>query len=1075
MACRPRRLPAPVLLGLAVLAALPAPAQEDFFHPELTWHVIETEHFKVTYHDGAERTARVVSVIAEEIYEPVTSLYQHEPDEKVSFVIKDYDDIANGAAYFYDNKIEIYAPSMDFELRGTHNWLRNVITHEFTHIVQIQTSMKFGRAMPAFYLQWLNYESERRPDVLYGYPNVIVSYPYSGFVVPAWFAEGVAQYNRQELRYDFWDSHRDMILRSYALDGNMLGWEEMGVFGKTSLGNESSYNAGFAFVSYLAAAYGEEKLREISRALAGFGTMTIDGAIEQVLGKPGQAVYNEWRAMVEREYAARVASIREHVQAGEPLIAETDQVVVNPSQIQGAEGFHHPGALEPGRHMLSCCRLAASTGFANLFAEYSPDGGKVAYVSAKGGDYFALSALWVFDVAAQKDRLVTGNVRTRPAWSPDGKKLYYARLTRDNPHWSLLYDLYVYDLEQEEEERLTRGARALTPAVSPDGRTLVFVVNSDGTTNLAVMPAAGGPIRPITRFGSGEQVYNPRWSPSGDRIIFDYSIKDGRDLAVIRPDGSELTFVLSGPEDTRGAAFTPDGARVLYSSDQTGIFNLYERTLADGSTRQITNVLGGAFYPSVNAAGDIVYSLYTSGGFKLYRLPSPAPVPQDAPRYLQPQAGLPPGPAPMLASAGSVPQFDWTDLRTYDDTKLPEAASKPYRSDFLGLSVVPFLRVDNYNPKATGLELIKAGAYLFSNELLDKTGFFAGAALNVLLERDLFLQFFYRGQIPLLYQLGLEPVASLELYNVTRKTDNFISLPASTIPVDVTYNLLEFDAVLNQRALSQFSNVELRYAHSRYTSIIDNFINPETNELTTGSSDLYLIANTLTLAFSLDNIVPSRTDAINPVGRRVLLRVGQEWNLFNGDGEYELTATGLQPVYKDVDFQRIELQWREHLPLFFRSHTLTANLRAGTIVGPAVDEFFDFYASGLLGMKGYPFYAMGGNEMLTFGLAYRFPLISSIDLRIAALYFDKLYLSLYGDIGNAWTDSSPSLRDYKTDVGAQLRLESFSFYSYPTRIFFDAAYGFSKFDRFVPSQNKSVTYGREWRFYFGILFGFDFD
>ena len=101
-----------------------------------------------------------------------------------------------------DNKVEIWASSLDFDLRGTHNWLRNVVTHEFTHIVQIQTSLKLGRKFPAFYLQWLQYESERRPDVLYGYPNGIVSYPISGFSVPSWFAEGVAQYNRRELGYD---------------------------------------------------------------------------------------------------------------------------------------------------------------------------------------------------------------------------------------------------------------------------------------------------------------------------------------------------------------------------------------------------------------------------------------------------------------------------------------------------------------------------------------------------------------------------------------------------------------------------------------------------------------------------------------------------------------------------------------------------------------------------------------------------------------------------------------------------------------------------------------------------------
>lgn len=111
----------------------------------------------------------------------------------------------------------------------------------------------------------MTYENEQRPDVLYGFPNSIASYPISGFVVPSWFAEGVAQYNRPELNYDNWDSHRDMILRMYALDDKILSWNEISTFGKTSLGNESSYNIGFAFVNYLSLKYGTdvvEKYRE---------------------------------------------------------------------------------------------------------------------------------------------------------------------------------------------------------------------------------------------------------------------------------------------------------------------------------------------------------------------------------------------------------------------------------------------------------------------------------------------------------------------------------------------------------------------------------------------------------------------------------------------------------------------------------------------------------------------------------------------------------------------------------------------------------------------------------------------
>jgi hypothetical protein len=341
------------------------------------------------------------------------------------------------------------------------------------------------------------------------------------------------------------------------------------------------------------------------------------------------------------------------------------------------------------------------------------------------------------------------------------------------------------------------------------------------------------------------------------------------------------------------------------------------------------------------------------------------------------------------------------------------------------------------------------------------------------LERDLFFQFFYRGRLPLLYAIGLEPVTSLELYNVTRTTDVTIPFGADTVGLGVTYNLLEFDVAFNQPFVSQFSNVEFRYAHSRYTSALGSFILE--NNLYPASSVLYLIANTMTLTFKSDAIIPSRTMDINPVGRRVTLKIGRELNKFHNSAEYTVTSTGLEPVYSNVNFTRVEMDWKEYLPLFFKNHTLAVKLHGGTIPERSVDEFFDFYAGGLIGMRGYPFYSIGGNEMGVAGLEYRFPLSNDLDFRFLQLYFDKLYASVFADMGNAWTAERPKPAEWKTDAGAELRLESFSFYSYPTRIFFSAAYGFDRFDHFVPSSNTSVTYGKEWRFYFGVLFGFDLD
>ncbi len=46
-----------------------------------------------------------------------------------------------------------------------------------------------------------------------------------------------------------------------------------------------------------------------------------------------------------------------------------------------------------------------------------------------------------------------------------------------------------------------------------------------------------------------------------------------------------------------------------------------------------------------------------------------------------------------------------------------------------------------------------------------------------------------------------------------------------------------------------------------------------------------------------------------------------------------------------------------------------------------------------------------------------------------------------------------------------------SYYIFPTDLFFNASYGFDKFTKNF--RGEDVTYGKEWRFYGGLLFGFD--
>ncbi|HLP17157.1 MAG TPA: biopolymer transporter Tol, partial [Bacteroidota bacterium] len=933
------------------------------------------------------------------------------------------------------NKIMLWAPALDFDLRGTHNWLRNVITHEFTHIVQIQTSMKFGRRVPGFYLQWLNYEDERRQDVLYGYPNTIISYPFSGFVVPSWFAEGVAQYNRPEISYDSWDSHRDMILRMYALDNRMLSWTEMSVFGKTSLGNESAYNAGFALVKYISETYGADAIPRIAKNLSRINAVTIDQAIDRAIGKSGIELYREWQRVITDGYKTRIAPVEQHRVEGETI---------------------------------------GDVGFGNFYPAYSPDGTKIAYTSNKKADYFGASSIYVYDTATKKEKQLAKLVRSSVAWSPDATKIYFSRTERDNPNWSNISDLYVYDIVKDDETRLTHGLRANNPSLSPDGKWIACAVNGDGTMNLAIVSADGKTTKTLTAFRNGEQVYTPKWSPDGSAIVFGVSQKDGQDVARVNVQSGAMDVLVPGDDDARNPAYAVDGKSIVFSSDRTGIFNIYRYTFDTKAIDQLTNVLGGAFMPSVNAAGDIAFASYTSTGFKLNLLKNAVPENFAAASYL-PEPGRPL--ASLSGSEAGLPrnQFDFKKLRSYNDDNVPAPESKPYKNTFTSLSIIPFLRIDNYNTKSSGLDFLKPGLYFTSGDVVDKMNMFGGAAVNSSFERDLFLMFEYRGGIVGLKQLGINPTASFEVYNITRKSTGDLELGLDKYTLDVTYGMLEFDLNFKQHVLSESDVLTVGAAYSRYSADLGSFVikGDATNDAieVPGSSDLYFTGLTLAAQWDVRAILPSSTSEINPVGSSMSVRYEYARDKFNSTGEYDQTSTGLKPRLSPFNFHRAEMRFTHHLPLPGWKHTLSMTLHGGTVFGPAVPDFFDYYAGGLPGMKGYPFYSISGNSIATANLAYRFPVWENIDFRILQLYFDKLYGEVHADAGNAWTKAT-TLQDVKKDVGFELRLEAFSFYAYPTRFFFNGTYGLDEF-RLV-KKDLNVKYGKEWRFYFGILFGFDF-
>lgn len=1038
---------------------------EAWSHGELKWYTIRTEHFDIHYHDnpysglearftGPERTARVIAKIAEEIYGPITKLYNHRP-KRIHFVIRDTDDYSNGGAYYYDNKIEIWASNLDFELRGTHNWLRNVIAHEFTHMVSIQAMMKFSRSIPGFYLQVIDYEKERRQDVLRGFPNIVASYPIAGVTLPVWFAEGTAQYQQKSFDYEFWDSHRDMILRSRVMTGQLLSLSQMSTFGKNSIGNESAYNSGYAFVSYLADRFGEEVLdricEESRNPLTGF-----ESAIEKATGYGLQSLYADWSGQITSAYTTRTNAIVQNMVEGDILEGE-------------------------------------ATG--TFFPAFSPDGRKVAFISNKGNDYLSQTALWLCDLDSRQMTQLIDKVEGAPSWSADGTQLVYSKNLPDNKFKSQFNDIYIYDWRTKTEYRITKALRAFSPVISPDGSFVVAVVNVDGSNNLVKISGLPDHLQSLskdfddstfsrknlrlewlTSFSNGRQIYKPILSRDGKTIYFDTSTDDGRDIARINTDGSELTFLLKENYDERSPALSSDNTYLYYSSDATGIYNIYRMDLATGTTALLTNVMGGAFYPSVDAGGQLAFVLYKGVGFHLSLLTSPKVIDNAFATYesanpnLQAAAGDS-GAAPYPVRWASYP-------KSYDDTKLPTFDSvRHYRNTFLDFAVLPIARID--------YGTFKPGFYTYSGDVLAKSSFFAGVLFNLTdFDRDLFA----------IYEYGaFGPTLFLELYNVTRsKTFRDDVDPTNVIKYESviknTFELREVDAGVD---LSLMAPRDLRftYAHSEYYVKLKGTefrLNDADSRVSISTGGIkYFYGNDFSLRWKFSSLKPSVDGEINPRGGRKI-----EWrysynldNLIKGFA-FNASTGATNELYEKGHHHRLEARHTEYVKIPWLDHTLELEGQGG-VVANKVDDFYNFFAGGLPGLKGYSYYSMEGNRLAVFTTTYRFPIWRKIDGTLMHLYVDKVFGGIYFGYGNAWTGrmTFDQFRKFKKDIGAELRWELYSFFVYPTRIVFNAVYGLDRFNSKGPlrselqggqvvQKNQEVNNGHEWRIYLTVLFGF---
>jgi Tol biopolymer transport system component len=106
------------------------------------------------------------------------------------------------------------------------------------------------------------------------------------------------------------------------------------------------------------------------------------------------------------------------------------------------------------------------------------------------------------------------------------------------------------------------------PAISPDGRTLVFSSDRSGREALYVRTLPDGPVRVLV--DSGDAPGYPAWSPDGRSIAFTADVDGADDLFIVSADGSGRRVLVAHPSRDGHPRFSPDGTRVYFNSERAG-------------------------------------------------------------------------------------------------------------------------------------------------------------------------------------------------------------------------------------------------------------------------------------------------------------------------------------------------------------------------------------------------------------------------------------------------------------------------------------------------------------------------
>ena len=256
---------------------------------------------------------------------------------------------------------------------------------------------------------------------------------------------------------------------------------------------------------------------------------------------------------------------------GNRLAFETGKYDLNIWRIDLNGPGHKPGAP---------FRFISSTEVEN-YPAYSPDGRRIAFISARSGT----NEVWICDSDGSKAAQLTSfgaSAIYGPSWSPDGQNIAFTVVQK-----GMKEDIYSISVNGGAPRRLTTDpAEDKWPYWSHDGKWIYFSSTRSGREEIWKMPSSGGEAVQITR-NSGD---TPQESPDGKFLYYMKGWPQAVSVWRALVDGNQEAKVLDSVHSEGQWAVGNEGIYFFRTPDKMGRSDICFDEFATGQIRKVLTI-----------------------------------------------------------------------------------------------------------------------------------------------------------------------------------------------------------------------------------------------------------------------------------------------------------------------------------------------------------------------------------------------------------------------------------------------------------------------------------------------------